>query len=139
MRRSMPGRAADDYLPVLLMFLFGILFAAGSLGISHLVGERGRKVRAKDTPYECGVPVQTHAHERFSVKFYLLAILFIVFDVEVVFLYPWASAWATPGNTGSGAPTTALLAWELAVFVAILLAGWWYVVKKGVLEWTREE
>lgn len=136
--RFMPTPAADDFLPLLLMLGFGCLFAFGGLGISHLLGEKGRRLKYKDRPYECGMPVQTHAHERFSVKFYLLAILFIVFDVEVVFMYPWASAWGT-ALKGESQLTPAFLAVEMAVFAAILGAGLWYVMKKGVLEWHKED
>ncbi|MCG3135097.1 MAG: NAD(P)H-quinone oxidoreductase subunit 3, chloroplastic [Planctomycetes bacterium] len=131
--------AIDDYLPVLIMLGFGVVFAVGSLTISWLLGEKGRKLRAKDTPYECGMPIQSHAHERFGVKFYLVAVLFILFDVEIVFMYPWAVSWGHPDPNRGGAPAMGLLLAEVAVFVAILVAGWWYVVKKGVLEWHKED
>lgn len=129
----------NDYLPVLLMFAFGIVFAGGALGASWLLGEKGRRSRFKDRPYECGMPIRTQAHERFAVKFYLVAVLFILFDVEVVFMYPWAVSFGAPDVTRGGAPEAALLMGEVAVFALVLLLGWWYVVKKGVLEWHKED
>src|SRR5437762_9892528 len=86
-----PG-AANEYWPILAMGGFGVLFAVGSLTISKVLGERGRQNRVKNTPYECGMPIQSEAHTRFNVKFYLVAMLFILFDVEVVFMFPWATS-----------------------------------------------
>lgn len=128
----------NDYLPVLLMFAFGIIFAVGALGASWLLGEKGRATRWKDRPYECGMPIRTEAHARFSVKFYLVAVLFILFDVEVVFMYPWAVSF---GDTSvrPAAPSAAVLLWEVAAFAVILFLGWAYVIKKGVLEWHKED
>lgn len=135
----------NDYLPILLMFGFGVIFAGGCLGVSWLLGEKGRRSRFKDRPYECGMPIRTEAHARFSVKFYLVAVLFILFDVEVVFMYPWAVSFGSDGGHGrildvAGNPDfLKILLLEAAVFVAILVVGWLYVVRKGVLEWHREE
>jgi NADH-quinone oxidoreductase subunit A len=135
----------NDYLPVLLMFAFGVVFAAGSLGASWLLGEKGRRSRFKDRPYECGMPIRTEAHARFSVKFYLVAVLFILFDVEVVFMYPWALSFGSTATEGRlldasrGSGLLPMLLVEAAVFVLILFLGWAYVIKKGVLEWHKEE
>lgn len=130
----------DDYLPALIMAGFGVLFAGGSLGASWVLGQRGRQNRVKNTPYECGMPIIDQAHQRFSVKFYLVAMLFILFDIEVVFMYPWAVSFG--GDAAAiqrpTYPGTALLLWEAAAFLVILFLGWVYVVKKGVLEWHRE-
>jgi NADH-quinone oxidoreductase subunit A len=129
--------AANEYWPILVMFGFGVVFAAGSLTISWLLGERGRQNRVKNTPYECGMPIQTEAHARFSVKFYLVAMLFILFDVEVVFMYPWATSYGL--DRPSGGPPHGMLLWEAAIFAAVLVAGLIYVVKKGVLEWQKAD
>src|SRR5580658_7636004 len=81
---------SDNYVPVFLQITAGILFAASTLAISLLIGKRGRRTAAKDAPYECGKDPIGPTHSRFSVKFYLVAMLFILFDIEVVFMYPWA-------------------------------------------------
>jgi NADH-quinone oxidoreductase subunit A len=128
----------NDYLPVLLMLAWGVIFAVGALGASWLLGEKGRENRAKDRPYECGMPIQSEAHARFGVKFYLVAVLFILFDVEVVFMYPWAVSFGSTEIRAS-APGMGVLLWEVAAFALVLFAGWAYVIKKGVLEWHREE
>lgn len=130
----MPQVEPNDYLPVLFMAGFGVIFAVGALAASQLLGERGRRNPVKDTPYECGLPVESEAHSRFSVKFYIVAMLFILFDIEVVFMYPWAVSF---GRTRS-ASMSALLVWEAVAFVLVLFLGWVYVVRKGVLEWHRE-
>lgn len=134
----------NDYLPVLLMLAFGVIFAGGALGASWLLGQRGRVSKYKDRPYECGMPIQSEAHARFGVKFYLVAVLFILFDVEVVFMYPWAVSFGSAVVQGRaleslGAGMHKILLVEAAAFVAILFIGWAYVVKKGVLEWHKEE
>ncbi len=128
----------NDYLPVLFMALFGVLFATAALGVSALLGQRGRQNRVKNTPYECGMPIESHAHARFSVKFYIVAMLFILFDVEVVFMYPWAVSFGNSDFARDAFPGTGLLLAEAAAFVVVLFLGWVYVVKKGVLEWHQE-
>lgn len=128
----------NDYLPVLLMFAWGVVFAGGALAASWLLGQRGRRSKLKDRPYECGMPLRTEAHARFGVKFYLVAVLFILFDVEVVFMYPWAVSFGST-EVRAGAPSMALLLGEVAAFVLILFLGWAYVIKKGVLEWHKED
>ena len=127
----------DDYLPVLIMAGLGVLFAGSALGASWLLGEKGRSNPVKETPYECGLPIESQAHERFSVKFYAVAMLFILFDVEIVFMYPWAVAFGKSGAGGVGPGAGVLLGGAFA-FVLILFVGWIYVVKKGVLEWQTE-
>ena len=126
------GAELNDYLPVLLTILI-----AGGLAGSFIIGSAliGKKVRnaspRRDTPYECGMPILTEAHSRFSVKFYLVAMLFILFDIEVVFLYPWAVVF-------DDLPAT-LIFTEMVVFIAILFVGWLFMVKKGVLRWEKAE
>ena len=129
----------NDYLPVVYMAVLGVFFAASALGASWLMGERGRDNPVKNTPYECGLPIESHAHERFSVKFYIVAMLFIVFDVEVVFMYPWAVSFGQAGGSVTmNGPDPIVLMWEMFAFVAILALGLVYVLKKGVLEWRTE-
>ena len=130
--------AENDFLPVLFMLLFGILFAVGGLFGSWLLGHRGRSNRVKDTPYECGMPIRSEAHSRFSVKFYIVAMMFTLFDIEVVFMFPWAVSFGNADTARASFPGTGLLLAEAAVFIAVLFAGWIYVVKKGVLHWQQE-
>ncbi len=129
---------ANDYLPVLFMLGFGVLFAGGALGASWLLGQRGRQNKVKNTPYECGMPIRSEAHSRFSVKFFIVAMLFILFDVEVVFMFPWVVSYGSGDVARASFPGTAVLLAEAAVFLAVLFLGWVYVVKKGVLEWHKE-
>ena len=117
----------SPYLPVLIHFLVVVALAATIIGLSAWVGVK-RPSRAKLTPYECGIPPVGDARERFTVSFYLVAMLFILFDVEAVFLYPWAVIFRS-------------LKWfgfvEMFLYLAILLAGYAYIWKKGALDWTR--
>lgn len=124
------GAELNDYLPVLLAIAFAVVFASGMIALSAFVGKKSKGNPVKDTPYECGMPIITDARVRFSVKFYLVAMLFILFDIEVVFLYPWAVSF--------DALPPALVFTEMVVFIAILFAGWIFIVKKGVLSWTKE-
>jgi NADH-quinone oxidoreductase subunit A len=131
----------SPYLPVLIVAVLAAAFAgillSASTVISRLAAGGRRRSPVKDTPYECGMPVISDAHTRFSVKFYIVAMLFILFDIEVVFLYPWAVLFggAEAARPGLG---LGLLFAELLVFVAVLFVGWLYVVRKGVLEWQTE-
>jgi NADH-quinone oxidoreductase subunit A len=118
---------AGVYIPILLHFVMVVALAAGLLGLSWWVGVR-RPTQEKLSPYECGIPPVGNARERFSVSFYLVGMLFILFDVEAVFLYPWAVVFR-------GLKWFGFL--EMFVYIAILLAGYLYIWKKGALEWTR--
>lgn len=113
------------YLPILLLVLFAILFGIGSLLLSSLLGPK-KLSPLKLSPYECGCEPVGSARERFSIKFYLIAMLFILFDIEAVFLYPWSILFKRLGTFG-------LI--EMGVFIAILLVGYIYIWKKGALEW----
>ena len=113
------------FLPILMMVVVAMGFAGGSLLASHLLGKHINDP-AKLLPYECGVTPVGTARERFHTRFYLVAMLFIVFDIETVFLYPWAVVYKQLAIFG-------LI--EMAVFMAILLAGLVYVWGKGALEW----
>jgi NADH-quinone oxidoreductase subunit A len=114
-----------DYLPIGILVLLASLFAAGNIILSLVLGPR-RPNPEKLSPYECGmVPVGT-ARERFSVKFYLVAMFFIIFDMEVVFLYPWAVVYKQLQWFGLAA---------MGTFLVILLVGYFYAWKKGGLDW----
>lgn len=115
----------QEYIPLLLLIGFVVVNAAGMLLLSHLV-TRPRPTPIKTMPYESGMPPLGDTRDRFSVKFYLIAMLFIVFDIEVVFLIPWAVAIRQVGLTGLVAMT---------IFVLVLEVGHVYVWKRGALEW----
>ncbi len=121
-----------DYLPILIQAIVAIGFSASALIFSVLLGRAGRRNATKDTPYECGMQPIGAAQPRFSVKFYLVAMLFILFDIEIVFMYPWAVVYrefiATKG---------ALIFWSMLSFVSILTVGYVYAIKKGVLDWKK--
>jgi NADH-quinone oxidoreductase subunit A len=114
-----------EYLAVLLLFGFVLANAVGMLVLSHLVSPQ-RPTAVKASPYESGMPPLGSTRDRFSVKFYLVAMLFIVFDIEAVFMIPWAVAFRQLGLFGLV---------EMVVFVAILLVGYVYAWKRGALEW----
>ena len=120
-----------EYLPVLLHILVAIGFAVSALLVSVLLGKAGRRNRVKDTPYECGMVPQGEHQPRFSVKFYLVAMLFILFDLEIVFMYPWAVVYRE-----SIVQSKAIL-WSMLSFVSILMIGYVYALKKGALDWKK--
>jgi NADH-quinone oxidoreductase subunit A len=127
-----------EYLPVFLLMLIAISLAGVMLVASWLVGKRGTSNPAKESAYECGIEAEGDAHTRFSVKFYLVAVLFILFDVEVIFLYPWAvyfGGGSAPEVFGSQAAFRQFLFAEMLVFIVILFLGWYWVVKKKALDW----
>ena len=116
------------YLPVLLLLGFVVMNAILILLISHLT-LRHRPTAVKQTPYESGMPVLGDARERFSVKFYMVAVLFIIFDIETVFMIPWAVAFRQLQDMAG------LLIIEMVVFIVILAVGYVYIWKRGALEW----
>jgi NADH-quinone oxidoreductase subunit A len=121
-----------DYLPILLMFVVAAGFAVGNVLLSQLVGQR-KRTRTKLMPYECGKDPVGSARERFSVKFYLIAMIFILFDIEVIFLVPWAAVFK---SLAAQAPAMRLFVFlEMMIFVGLLLVGYIYVVKKGAFDW----
>jgi len=120
----------SDYLPILLMFIVAAGFAVGNIILSQFVGQR-KRTRTKLMPYECGKDPVGSARERFSVKFFVIAMLFILFDIEVIFLVPWAVVYKRLAGEGNGTFVYA----EMMVFIALLLAGYIYVVKKGAFDW----
>lgn len=118
-----------DYLPVLMQILVTIGFCASMLIASVAFGKLGRNTGVKDVPYECGMLPIGEGAPRFSVKFYLVAMLFVIFDIEVVFMYPWAVQFKELILTDS----MALL--SMASFVGVLGVAYLYVLKKGALDW----
>jgi len=124
----------SQYLPVLLMFVVAAGFAITFITLSQLVGQR-KRTRTKLMPYECGKDPVGSARERFSVKFYLIAMLFILFDIEVIFLVPWAVVFKRLSSPVYGLGNVVYL--EMIVFIALLAAGLIYVIKKGALDWTE--
>jgi NADH-quinone oxidoreductase subunit A len=127
-----------EYIPILIVFIFVAGFAVTNIVLSHVVGKR-KNTRAKLMPYECGMDPVGSAHQRFSVKFYLIAMLFILFDIEAVFLLPWAVVFKTMlgALTSHGQPARAFVFFEMMIFIAVLLVGYIYVWKKGLFEWNR--
>jgi NADH-quinone oxidoreductase subunit A len=122
----MPTSYPDTYFPVLVQIALAVLVATALVALSYLVGKRV-KDPVKDSPYECGMAPTGSARERFSVKFYLVAIVFILFDIEAVFLYPWAVVYRE----------LKMFAFvEMLLFVVLILSGFFYVWKKGALDWS---
>jgi len=122
----------SDYLPILLMFIVAGGFAVGNIILSQFVGQR-KRTKTKLMPYECGKDPVGSARERFSVKFYLIAMIFILFDIEVIFLVPWAVVYKSLASQAADMRLFVYL--EMMVFVLLLLAGYIYVVKKGAFDW----
>ena len=116
------------YIPLLIQVTVAVGLAAVMVLLSHLLGKH-KWTRAKNTAYECGITPTGDAQSRFSVKFYMVAMLFILFDVEAVFLYPWAVIARQLKMFGFI---------EMAVFVVLILSGFFYIWKKGALDWASE-
>jgi NADH-quinone oxidoreductase subunit A len=125
--RNMDSNLLDAYGPLLLMFIAAMGISGAILVLSVLVG-RHRPSRAKDQPYECGIRPTGDAREPFSVQFYLVALVFILFDIEAIFLYPWALVYRELRLFGFV---------EMLLYIIILLAGYIYLWKKGALDWNR--
>lgn len=123
----------NDYLPVLLMFVVAGGFAAVNIFISQFIGQR-KRTRTKLMPYECGKDPVGTARERFSVKFYQIAMIFILFDIEVIFLVPWAVVFRTLASPAYGLKNVVFF--EMVIFIVLLLAGYVYVIKKGAFDWS---
>ncbi len=116
----------EGFLPILIMIGLGISFSAGNVLLSQFLGPK-RPSPEKSAPYECGMPAVGDARERQSVKFYLVAMIFLLFDIEVAFLYPWAIAFRDLGMVG-------LL--QITTFIALLATGYIYVWRKGAFDWS---
>ncbi|MDQ7006587.1 MAG: NADH-quinone oxidoreductase subunit A [Acidobacteriota bacterium] len=120
-------------IALLVLFAAAVATPAGMLTVSAIAGPARRRRRTDMTPYECGVQPFTSARGRFSLKFYLVAMLFIVFDIEAVFLYPWAVELKQQVLSGRGL----FVFFEMMVFLGILIVGFIYVWGRGALEWDR--
>ncbi|GAA4359834.1 NADH-quinone oxidoreductase subunit A [Hymenobacter saemangeumensis] len=116
-----------DYLPIVIQFGLALAFVAFAMIVSHLVGPK-RHSTVKDSSFECGIESIGNARTPISVKYFLTAILFVLFDVEVIFMYPWAVNFRALGNEGFIA---------MFIFMGLLMAGFVYVIKKGILRWNE--
>jgi len=122
----MPTTPTEYYFPVLVQAIVAMALAAGLLSVSFLLGKRVRN-RVKDMPYESGIVPTGDARQRFSVRFYLVAMLFILFDIEAIFLYPWVVVYRE----------LKMVAFvEMLIFVILILSGFFYIWKKGALDWS---
>jgi NADH-quinone oxidoreductase subunit A len=127
--QDMPTTYAETYFPVLVQILIALAVAGGMIGASAIIGRKVRD-RVKDSPYESGMTPVGDARERFSVKFYLVGMVFILFDIEAIFLYPWAVVYRE----------LKMFAFtEMLLFIALVLCGFFYIWKKGVLNWAIED
>ena len=114
-----------EYAPIAIMFVLAFGFVATTMLVTHALGPK-RKSKAKMESFECGIEPQGNARVPFNIKYFLVAILFVLFDVEVIFMYPWAVNFRDLGYTGF---------LEMIVFVGLLLIGFFYLIKKGALTW----
>ncbi len=114
-----------EYLPILIQFLVALGFVATTMVATHLLGPK-RKSKIKLDVFECGIEPQGNARIPFSIKYFLVAILFVLFDVEVIFMYPWAVNFKELGVQGL---------FEMLFFMVLLLIGFFYIIKKGALKW----
>lgn len=120
-----------DFGPILIQVVIATSLAAGVLLASHLLGQRSARNRIKDTAYECGIPSEGHTRTRFSVKFYVTAMLFILFDIEVVFLIPWSFV-----HREFVVAQLPILG-PVLFFIGVLILGLFYEVRKGALDWEK--
>ncbi len=125
----MPATYADTWFPVLIQILIAIAVAGAMIGLSALLGRHVRDP-IKFVPYESGMQPVGNARERFSVKFYLVAMVFILFDIEAIFLYPWAVIYRQ---------LKLFAFFEMLLFIVLVLCGFFYIWKKGVLNWSADE
>jgi NADH-quinone oxidoreductase subunit A len=121
----MENVAIEQYLPIGLMFLFALGFVVVTMAATHLLGPK-RKSKVKLEAFECGIESKGNARIPFNIKYFLIAILFVLFDVEVIFMYPWAVNFKHLGLMGFV---------EMVTFMALLLVGFFYLLKKGALKW----
>jgi NADH-quinone oxidoreductase subunit A len=119
------NNSVSDYLPIAMMVVMATGFVGFTMLATHLLGPK-RKTKVKQEAFECGIEVQGNARVPFSIKYFLVAILFVLFDVEVIFMYPWAVNFKSLGLFG-------LL--EMMTFMGVLLVGFFYILRKGALKW----
>lgn len=117
--------SVSDYIPVAMMFLVALGFVGLAMTLTHLLGPK-RKSKIKLEAFECGIESKGNARIPFSIKYFLVAILFVLFDVEVIFMYPWAVNFKTLSWVGF---------FEMLSFLAMLLLGFFYILKRGALKW----
>ena len=122
---------AAAYLPFLIQATLAALITGGIIAASHLIGQRAKHTKIKDSAYECGVPAEGLVHTRFSVKFYLTALLFMLFDLEVVILIPWTFVYR------EFLANHIAIFWPIMFFIGVLVLGLFYEIKKGALQWER--
>lgn len=122
----------EQYIAVLMLFVLAVVATGGMIVFSMLLGKRGGRNRAKDTAYECGMIPVGEGGTRMSVRFYLVAMLFILFDIEVVFMYPWAVVYKT---MLADVATRNLILGSMISFLGILFVGYIYAVKKRAFDW----
>lgn len=115
----------SDFLPIAVQFALALAFIVGTMIVTHNIGP-SRKSKQKDDPFECGIEVVGNARTPISVKYFLVAILFVLFDIEVIFMYPWAVNFKKLGMLGFV---------EMVLFMGLLLSGFYYIIRKGVLKW----
>jgi NADH-quinone oxidoreductase subunit A len=125
----MPTTYSDTWFPVLIQIVIAIGVAGAMIGLSAILGRRV-KDPVKSMPYESGMKPVGNAGERFSVKFYLVAMVFILFDIEAIFLYPWAVIYRQ---------LRLFAFFEMLLFIALVLCGFFYIWKKGILNWSTDE
>ena len=125
----MPKSYTELYFPILLQAVIAMGLAAGLLTVSYLLGKKVRN-RVKDMPYESGITPTGDGRHRFSVKFYLVGMLFILFDIEAIFLYPWVVVYRDLKMFGF---------FEMLIFVVLILCGFFYIWKKGALDWAETD
>lgn len=117
-----------DYIPMILMFLVAAGFVGVTMVVTHMLGPK-RKTKIKLESFECGIESKGNARQAFPIKYFLVAILFVLFDVEVIFMYPWAVNFKDFGIPGFI---------EMIVFMALLLVGFFYIIKKKALDWEKD-
>ena len=122
-----------QYIPIMIFALLAMGFPAVTLVLFKLIRPDSRAEGAKLKPYECGVPAENDARGRYSVRFYIIAILFVIFDVETIFLFPWAVLFSTHQEGFRLSPVYGLAA--MFVFLGILIVGYVWLYRKGALEW----
>ena len=128
MQTSVPG----DYVPILVQFVVAFGFVATTMLATHMISSKRKRIRTlhKDENFECGIEIKGNARFPFSIRYFLIAILFVLFDVEIIFFYPWAINFKDMEWSGF---------FEMLLFMFFLLFGFYYIYKKGAFDWTHEE
>jgi NADH-quinone oxidoreductase subunit A len=118
----------SDYLPILLQSIVALTFVGTVMITTHIIGGKRKRIRTlhKDENFECGVEIKGNARFPFTVRYFLIAILFVLFDVEVIFLYPWAVNFKSMSWNGFR---------DMMIFLALFIFGFYYITKKGALDW----